>query len=275
MLPKIMIRFFPIVATLAITLVPMPLFAAEDFYDHAREGWYWYQDPPPEKEKKEDSEETPPQAQSTPDPWQMTAEEFKKHMDEVRNLAVVFPTEENVYELLKLEEVARKKSLAFTAVRTLMLQKHPELSVDSESPMPGPGLRAARYDRKAEQEAVIESASQDFAIVYLGENQCALCNAHEKTLDMFEERHPGWEVRRLTAGQYPALIENAGVTSIPFTLLVNKEGKHMPLGAGAMTITGLKETLYKSIRYMRGEVAPEQYLLKDYQTGGPRDPLAR
>lgn len=248
-----------------------------NFYKLNKEGWYWYQEPPEkeekEKDKKKEESPSPPVAAKDTNPWTMPVEDFKKLMEEKRNLAIQKPSEANTLEYLKLEEVARKKATAFSNVRMLVLQKHPELSVDNETPMGGPGLKAKTLLKMDEIKQTIDGASEDFALVYFVDANCPLCDQQDQIMGLFLDKYPMWSLKRVFASENLGLAAKLNVNTVPFLLTAyRKTGDYIPIGTGVIAVSDIEQTLHRSIRYLRGEITAEQFSLFDSQLGGASDP---
>ena len=100
------------------------------FYEKQKEGWFWYHDPQPEPKKTPEEEDS--QVQRLPQQqknsyrgtdleqvglealWDMYPDDFQELLDHVQNLAVQAPTEENTLRYLVMQDVARRKALAYT-----------------------------------------------------------------------------------------------------------------------------------------------------------------
>ena len=107
------------------------------YYSDSGKGWWWYEKP--EKIEDEKTGDKPKQAMSFKDVtydqmWNMHPDQFKDFADTVKKKAVQTPTEENVKEYYQVQEIARKKALAFTNVAQYVLQKYPELTTRSGFP---------------------------------------------------------------------------------------------------------------------------------------------
>ena len=57
--------------------------------------------------------------------WKMHPDDFQEYLNQVTKFAVQFPTEKNVTQYLKIQDVARRKSVAFAAVVDFIGQKNP------------------------------------------------------------------------------------------------------------------------------------------------------
>jgi len=60
--------------------------------------------------------------------WNMHPKDFQPLLDAFFDKAVQYPTEENVADYYKIQDIARSRANAFANVATLVWQKHPELN---------------------------------------------------------------------------------------------------------------------------------------------------
>ena len=74
--------------------------------------------------------------------------------------AVMSPTEANVREYYSIQDIARRKSLAFANVTAAVMQKHPELSLAKDYPTATPGRSALTrleqdFDRRIREDHTV------------------------------------------------------------------------------------------------------------------------
>lgn len=243
------------------------------YHDPKREGFYFYKDPE-EAKKEEEKTEVKSQAPET-DPWKMPVDDFKKILEEIRKTAVQIPTEENVTEYIKMQDVARRKARAFTNVYLLTLKKHPEYDASSGYPDAVPGRAALYADQSEEIGRTLNEASEDFALIYLYSKSCKLCEAQDRIMAMFSRRFPEWNIRRIDIGENPEIAERLKITAVPSAVLVFRNtGEHIPVSAGVVALGELTGNIHKGIRYLRGDISAEQFSTYDFERGGVFDPTA-
>jgi len=104
-------------------------------------GWYWYE---VEKEVPEEGKEefASDKASQNADPWKMSAEEFRKYLDDTKDRAVASPTVENVSHYIEAQDIARRKAVAFANVFQLVMQTNPEFTTTAQYPSTTPGIKA-------------------------------------------------------------------------------------------------------------------------------------
>lgn len=240
-----------------------------------QKGWYWYE---VEKERKDETaaeEDSPPPFDTPTDPWGMSVEEFKELLEETKNVAVADPTVENMLKYIELQDVARRKALAFANVYQLVMQKHPEFTTASTNPTAVPGIDALHALKSEEVESKIYTAKNDFALVYFHKPDCQFCRAQNGILRYFTDKY-GWSIKAVNLYDEPEPAYRFNVTTVPYILTVYKAtGEYMSVTAGVASLNELEQKLYRAIRYLRGEVTPSQFSIYNYDLGGPGDPEQR
>jgi conjugal transfer pilus assembly protein TraF len=256
---------------------------AEDYYSDSQHGWWWYERDKPLEEKKEspEKEKTFPKKEEKTYPslsvypeerlWDMDPEEFEKVFVEFRAKAIRWPTEVNVTEYYKVSEIARRKALAFTNTSELVWQIHPELSTIADYPTNTPGMQAKYGMEKGEQERVLQENRDDFALVMFVRPGCQYCEEERKILKWFTSS-TGWVVKEVDISQQPDLANRFGVTITPTLILIQKGNReYMPVSAGVAAANEIEEKTYRTVRYLKKEITPEEYSLYEFQRGGSYD----
>lgn len=240
-----------------------------------QKGWYWYE---VEKEGKE--EPVTELGSSQPldagaDPWEMPVEDFRELLEKTKKDTVANPTVENMLKYIELQDVARRKALAFANVYQLVMQKHPEFTTASTNPTAVPGIDALHALKSEEVESEIYAAKNDFALVYFHKPDCQFCRAQNWILRYFTDKY-GWSIKAVNLYEEPESVYRFNVTTVPYILTVYKAtGEYMPVTVGVASLTELEQKLYRAIRYLRGEVTPSQFSIYNYDLGGPGDPEQR
>jgi conjugal transfer pilus assembly protein TraF len=245
------------------------------FYKEKKQGWYWYQkDPENNKPKKQPGRRLPRLADyTTADLWNMYPDDFQELLNTFMKKAVQNPDEKNVMDYLIMQDIARRKSLAFASVMSYMDQKNQELGTQSVYPVTAPGQSALVSIRVREQEETIISGREQFALIMFTRQGCEFCESQKSILEFFINKY-GWPVRTLDMDEYPDMATRFDVTMTPSIIIVDKNsGKSMPISVGVISMSDLALKLYRSIRYMRGEIEPQQWFMHDFEKGKSNDPL--
>ena len=169
------------------------------YYKDYKRGWFWYEKKPePEKEKPEEKKHRIPSLSdyTAEDLWNMHPDDFQALLTDFQKKAVWKPTPENVKDYYYIQDIARRKALAFTNVTGYVMQTSPELSLDKAYPAVTPGRNAMVRSREGEVEERILKAKEDYGLIFFYSPTCRYCTEQEKIMRFFEGKY-GWEIKRI------------------------------------------------------------------------------
>ena len=273
--------FFFLLLLLFVTSVAL----AEDvdlnnsYTDSDKIGWWWGKYVEPEEKKEDDKkQQVPTIVAPLPQSWptmqdlkNMPPKELGKVLEQARDFAVQYPTEDNVTRYYDMQDVARRKSVAFMNTSMYVWQKHPELNSATDYPLTTPGRSAMTRDTLEEVTSEIQSAQDEFALLYFYAPGCPYCVAQDDILNFFIQKY-GWPIQREELGANQKLAALLGVERTPSLVLIKNGSKDfIPVSAGVVAMSELEEKVYRGIRLMRGEITPEEYSIYDREKGGPLD----
>lgn len=255
---------------------PLPEGDMYVYYRDAKQGWWWYRDPPEEEKKEEKKEEPkrrriPAMKDYTPEQlWTMHPDDFQALLMDFQKKAVMKLDEESTMEYLTMQDIARKRSLAYANVAAYVQQKNPALTLPEYS-LATPGMAAATRMRADEVESRIREAERDFALLYFHSPECGFCSAQDGILRFFQDRY-GWQVRRFDVNRNPNLAARFNVTTTPYLILIYRKSRdYIPVSAGVVTLAEMEEKLFRGIRLLSGETTPREYSLYEHRRGGSFD----
>lgn len=268
----------------------MPGEAPVEFYDKSKEGWFWYHDPKPEPEKvpqpKKDmviTTEAGPKQYETRNPslenytikevWDMHPDEFQGLLNGIQKKAVQTPNEKNILEYLTLQDVARRKALAYTNASMFVNQKYSDrFNTNRDYPTAAPGVSAKVVAQRTEVSGTIAGAVNDHALLFFTAEGCSFCDKQAAILAYFADKYP-MEIKRVDIHQNTAAAARFNITTTP-TLLLIKNGtrQYMPVSVGVVAVSDLEKKVYKAIRYLAGDTDIDTFQTYDYQKGGAYDP---
>jgi conjugal transfer pilus assembly protein TraF len=206
--------------------------------------------------------------------WDMHPDDFQALLMDFQKKAVWRPTPENVEEYYYVQDIARRKALAFTNVAGYVMQKDPELSVDKDYPTVIPGQNALVRSREKEVKERILRARGDYGLIFFYSPTCEYCMEQEKIMRFFEKEY-GWEIKRIDFTQEKGLADMFGVTIVPTILLVYRNSTEaIPVSAGVISLSEMEDKIYRGIRLLSGEITPEEYSIYEFQKGGAFDVTA-
>ena len=258
--------------------------ASTFFYDSPpKEGWYWYHDPvvAPDKQKQPQDEQQTEVLQQAPSAGKYTEKElYEMYPDQFQELlkvrlktAVQYPTEENVEDYIKIQDIARRKAAAFTAAVQFVTQKDAaRYSMNGVYPATTPGIEARVQMEQKEIFDTISTARNDHAILFFWKPGCGYCEKQVGILKYFTEKY-GWQIKPIDITKQTDLASRFNITVTPTLLLIQQGNeKFMPLSVGVISLAEMEQNLYRAIRYMNGDTDIETFTNTDYEKGGPLDP---
>lgn len=245
------------------------------FYMEKKKGWYWYQKDPEKRKPTDKTKRNLPRLEdfTHQELWEMYPDDFQELLNTFMKKAVQKPDEKTVMDYLIIQDIARRKSLAFASVMSYVDQKNQELGTQSVFPITAPGQSAVFAMRVREQEETIASGRNQFGLIMFTREACDFCDSQKSILEFFINKY-GWPVRTVDIGDYPNMAAKFNVTMTPTIIMVDKDsGKSIPISVGVISMSDLAQKLYRSIRFMRGEITPQQWFMHDFEKGKSNDPL--
>lgn len=242
-----------------------------------KRGYWWYMETPKEEPTEE---ETKPERQELP-PLPSRAELMDMHPDDLSEMqekyqkqAVWRPTPEHVRDYYIVQDVIRRKAVAYMAVTGLVMLQNPDLNVAKEYPITGPGRKAVTRVRKQTLGNALQGYRKKYALIMFSKRGCEYCVVQQQALKLFQDRH-GWVIKEVDIERSPQAGQRFGVEFTPMTILIERGSKNwMPVAVGVESVPVIEENIYRGIRLLRGDTAPEQFYTLEYEEGGTFDPTA-
>jgi len=251
---------------------------SKPFYEDRKQGWYWYRKEPLTrktlKSKLPSKRRLPYLSDYTMrELWNMYPDDFQELLNTFMKKAVQNPTEKNILDYLIMQDIARRKSLAYASVMSYVVQKNPQLSTKTLYPVTAPGRAAVAAMRTREQEKTIRTGRSEFALIMFTRKGCDFCEAQTSILTYFVHKY-SWPLRMIDIEKNPGAAARFNVTMTPAIILVDREsGRYMPIAVGVVSMSELSLKLYRTIRYLRGEIMPQQWFMHDFERGKSNDVL--
>jgi len=256
---------------------------ANRFYQNTREGWFWYEDPPQviEEQQVKPGKSQPPRTipnldnYSIDELWNMYPDDFQSLLNSVQKNAVQYPTENNILQYLAIQDVARRKALAYTHATMYVTQKYSNLfSVNQVYPTAEPGITARVTMQQNEIDQTISRAMDDHALLFFTRAGCGFCEKQAQILAYFREKY-GWQIKTVDISQNTSAAARFNITITPTLLLIEKgQEEYMTVTTGVIALTELERKLYRAIRYLRGATKNDNFLMYDFQKGSALDPTS-
>ena len=246
-----------------LVLLVLPTIACADYDEGSRSGWWWYQEPPAEESTLSHSPEE-----------QLSTKALAKALEEALETAVASPDPHHVHRYLTLQDLARRRALAFANTTQLVLQHYPGLSTRGVYPVTTPGNLARITQVRQEQHTRLQQERERFGLVLVSRSSCLACQEQERILGWFRQEH-GWDWGAIDLDQDHAFSGTLPVETVPAVFLLSRlDGQLIPLTSGGSSAQEVEERLYRTIRYLAGETTPEQFTLLPFENNTPADPLA-
>ncbi|AAR35500.1 conjugal transfer protein TraF [Geobacter sulfurreducens] len=262
---------------MAAAMLSLSVSASASYYTDSATGWWWYQKEPEKQaekpaRKKKPAKPVPSLKDYTYEQiWEMHPDQFQEFAEALKKKAVQKPSEENVKEYFEVQEIARKKALAFSNVAQFVWQKYPELTTKKDYPITTPGNLARISQINEERQRVLRDNRDDFALVYFQRPDCSYCDEQSRILDWFTNE-TGWTVKKVNISENTGLAAKFSVEITPTLILIQKGNQdYLPVSAGVISADEIEDKAYRAVRLLRGDISPEEYSLYEFQKGGGFD----
>jgi conjugal transfer pilus assembly protein TraF len=235
--------------------------APNRFWGDAWRGWHFYEDPDVDAERPP----APPKAVTAPSkpapatparPLELLEfERLQKTLEEVRNVAIMRPTEANVRRYMELEAQVVARASTFADVAQRVAWSTPELDPTVQGrPVNAKALEVFEQQQLVDRSRTIADLGRDHVLIFFFRSDCPYCHAFAPTLEAFQARHgirieavsvdggaiPGFPGARRDNGIATALR----VTQVPAVYLAQPfTGKITPIGFGVLSEAQLLERI--------------------------------
>ena len=231
------------------------------FWSDARRGWHFYEEPeaelppttlaaPDRKAPKPSTPVAPPRA-----PELIEFERLQKTLEEVRNIAIMRPTEVNVRRYMELESRVVARASTFADVAQRVAWSSPELDPTLQGrPVNAKAIEVYEQQQSVERSRSIADLGRDHVLIFFFRSDCPYCHAFAPTLAAFEARFgikveavsvdggsmPGFAGARRDNGIATALR----VAQVPAVYLAQPfTGRITPIGFGVLSESQLLERI--------------------------------
>lgn len=245
-----------------------------------RKGFWHYNECTEEEQTEPEEEEYIPEY-TEPHPLPPRSELMKMHplqikglIDEHLNFAIWKQTPEAAENYYTLTDIARRKAAAFTALSKFVMMTHPELNSRSQYAVTQEGRNVSKRNRKQRINRMLGQYKDAYGLVMFSRKRCEFCRIQLDTLRLFGDRHQ-WKMAVIDIDENPeqASRHNVGIT--PYTILIEKSsGNYLPVSVGAEPLPDIENGIYRAIRYLNGDINPQQYITSEDDQGGFFDPDA-
>ena len=212
---------------------------------------------------------------STETLWNMHPDDFQQLLNGLQKKAIQYPTEQNILEYLSIQDIARRKALAYANAAQYVTQKRVDLfNINQVYPTSSPGTAARVQLQQDEIAGTISMARSDHALLFFVAQGCGFCEKQAQILAYFVERY-GWPVKPVDINREPNLALRFNITTTPTLLLIRQDREQsMAISTGVVTLPEMERKLYQAIRSMRGETSIESFTTHDFQKDSALDPAS-
>ncbi len=228
---------------------------SNNFWDKRQEGYFWYQDPLQEAEQRPPRVDRPNPATKKP----MTATErmlkFRKFMEEVKALAILEPSKENVTLYLKLKMLAMNQASVFADQARRVGWQNAGLNYSLRRPTAAIALNSYKETEDRRIKIGVKETLDQYGIFFFFKGSCPYCHKFGPLLKAFSKRYNVKVVAISLDGgtlpdyqnpsHRPELARTYQVTSVPSVFLVNpKKRKVIPVTHGLISYTELEKRVF-------------------------------
>lgn len=220
-------------------------------------GFNWY---PPDVPKPPAKKPEPSQSKTKPKNIRQMAsiEEIRKEVVRLRDQAIMYPTEKNIYAYLDANQFVMDKSSYFTDMWKRVVWQHPEIDYNVKNPNANFAQTAMKEKRTLDTEALMETLSKTHGVLFFYRGDCEFCHMQAPIAKMLRVRYgidvlavsiDGAKIREFPDakrdnGISMLVSQGRGVETVPAMYLVSRDQKQViPLGAGVLAMDEIVERI--------------------------------
>jgi len=228
------------------------------YWSDAWRGWHFYEDPPAE-EREPSARPAPPMPArplAPPRPPELVEfERLQKALEDLRNIAIMRPTETNVRRYMELEMQVVDRASYFADMAQRIAWATPALDPTLQGrPVNAQALEVFDQQQRAERSGSVAALGADHVLIFFYRSDCPYCHAFAPTLQAFEARH-GIRVEAVSVdgGPMPAfprarpdngIATALRVAQVPAVFLAHPaSGKITQIGSGVLSESQLLERI--------------------------------
>jgi conjugal transfer pilus assembly protein TraF len=167
------------------------------FWGEAWRGWHFYEEPEPEPTPRPIVRPAtrlsapPPQARApSRAPELVELEQLRQRVEDLRGIAVMRPTEENVRRYMVLEAQVVAQASAFAEVAQRLAWTTPELDPTLQGrPVNARALEVFDVQQLGDRSRTVADLGRDHVLLFFFRSDCPFCHAIAPMLEAFQARH--------------------------------------------------------------------------------------
>jgi conjugal transfer pilus assembly protein TraF len=188
-------------ALLLVALIPEVAFSADErevtappaaqadaepsfaYWRRNREGWFWYRDPPEAITRRKATPTPPARPRELAD-----FEAMQKHLEDLKRVAVMNPTDANLLAYMRYQRVVMNKSEQFAERWQRLVWTLPELDYGlTGRPTNAMAIGAFDEQRRDRQAQTVRSLAATHGLLFIFRSDCPYCHRFAPILRRFEQ----------------------------------------------------------------------------------------
>lgn len=219
------------------------------FYEESgNQGFYFFEE---SQEEKKDKKRIP----NTPEEAVEIIEEGKKELYELRCLAILNPSKENIERYVERQNKVLALSESFSKQWQYLLLDSPELGSQFDNPTSSSGVEVRKRSEELEKKKTLEKLKEKYFLVLFGEGGNLYSEHAGKIAKQFASIS-GWEVRAISLNGLAlrsfssvekdrGISKKYGINNTPTFLMINPVSKQgFFVGSGAISVVELVDNIH-------------------------------
>jgi len=233
----------------------------DDSYWRDRErGWFWYDDPPPEPNGAKPKPKAIPTISAPIAPKKprelVEFEALQKRVEDLRNIAIINPSEQNIRNYLDIQNFVIEKASTFADVAQRVIWATPDLDPTvTGRPVNAKALEVFDREQAGARTNTVAQLAQTHALFFFFRSDCPYCHQFAPLLKDFEAKF-GLKIVPISVdgGGLPefrnprvdnGIARTLDVRQVPALFLAEpRGGKITPIGYGVLSESELLERIY-------------------------------
>jgi len=223
----------------------------------SRRGWHFYDDPLAELPLQPLPKVSPRSVDAAPAirPELERFRQLQREVEEVRAIAIIRPTEENVRRYMELESRVVRNASQFADLAQRIAWANPDLDPSTQGrPVNASALEAYEESQARNRGSTLAALSNDHALIFFFRGDCGYCHKMAPLLNAFRQRY-GFPLIAVSVdgGSIPSLpmaradngiVRALKVAQVPAVFLAQPfTGRILPVGFGVLSESQLVERI--------------------------------
>lgn len=156
---------------------------SDSYWLRKRDGWFWYRDPPPPVAKAPATKAAPERSSEL-----VRFEAMQKRLDDLKRIAVMNPTDQNLVAYMRYQRLVMDKSEVFAERWQRLVWTVPELDY-SLSGRPTNAMAVGVFDEQLQERRAerIRALAATHGLLFIFRSDCPYCHRLAPILKRFEQ----------------------------------------------------------------------------------------